>query len=176
MTEQTNPAAGTEVNNEQNPKPKEFQAITSQEDFDKAIQGRIAREQAKFANYDELKAAADKLAEIEESQKTEAQKQQDALTASQARVAELEAAQLRVTVAEEKSDPTKGIVVPAALLTGTTREELEASADKLIAFKGEAAPKQRLVIPKEGTTPSNKSEPVSPGLGTLRAAYSESAN
>lgn len=151
MSEQTAPTTGTGETNEQG---KEFQPIASQEALDKIIQTRIAREQAKYSDYDQLKAAADQLTAFEESQKTETQKQQDALSAAQARVAELESAQLRVTVADEKSDPTKGIIVPAALLSGSTREELEASADALIQFKGDPAPKPRVVIPREGNTPS----------------------
>ena len=72
MSEQTGVTTTTEeLNNEQvEPAESKFEAITSQEDFDKAIQARLARERAKFSDYDEVKAKADKLAAIEESQKT----------------------------------------------------------------------------------------------------------
>lgn len=80
--------------------------------------------------------AAKRLAEIEESQKTEAQKQQEALEQAQRELAELTVAKTRAEVAAAKG-------VPVELLTGGTQEELEASADALIAFKGkngEASP------------------------------------
>lgn len=132
MAEETAPTTGTEETNEQGTEAvKEFQAITSQEDFDKAIQARIARERAKIpADYDDLKAQAAKFAEWENSQKTEAQKQADELAAAQAQIAELTTARIRAEVAAAKG-------VPVDLLSGGTQEELEAAADALIAFRGE---------------------------------------
>lgn len=159
MSEQTAPTTGTEeTQNEQTDKveeSKEFQAITSQEDFDRAIQSRLARERAKFPDYDKFKADAEKLREVEEANKSEEQKRQERDAARDRELAELKAEKLRSTVAAEKSDPSKGITVPANLLTGSTREELEASADALIAFKGEAVTRQRVVVPREGDAPVN---------------------
>ena len=137
--EKTDSTTVTEETNEQ------FEPIVSQEALDKIIQARIARERAKFADYDELKAKAEKLAEFEESQKTEAQKAQERLEAAEKRAAELELKAARAEVAAAKG-------VPAELLTGSTQEELEASADALIQFRGEPQP-QRLHIPNEGDTP-----------------------
>ncbi|WP_104137248.1 hypothetical protein [Cryobacterium sp. Y62] len=158
MSTETTATAG-EQNDEQSQETKsEFEAITSQEDFDKAIQTRIARERAKFADYDDVKAKADKLTVIEDENKTEAQKQSDRLAEIERENAELKSGKLRADVAEAKSDPTKGIVIPASMLTGTTKEELEASADALIKFKGkQQAP--RLHIPNEGNSPTNTSNP-----------------
>lgn len=145
MAEETALTTGTEeTNGQQQEQPKEFQAITSQEDFDKAIQARIARERAKFAGYDEGQAALAKLAELEESQKTEAQKAQERLDAAEKRAAELELKATRAEVAAAKG-------VPVELLSGSTQEELEASADALIAFRGEQA--KGPVIPGQGSRP-----------------------
>ncbi|MEW2011401.1 hypothetical protein AB0300_18220 [Microbacterium sp. NPDC078814] len=88
--------------------------------------------------------AAQRLAEIEEAQKTEAQKAQERLEAAEKRAAELELRAARAEVAA-----TKG--VPANLLSGSTQEELEASADALLAFRGEQ--QQKLIIPNEGKSP-----------------------
>lgn len=148
MAEETTQTTGTEETNGQGlaDAVKEFQAITSQEDFDKAIQARIARERAKIpADYDELKAAADELAKIKESQKTEAQKLQEERDKATAELASERAARIRAEVAA-----TKGI--PANLLSGSTQEELEASADALIAFRGDV-PKGP-VIPGQGKSPN----------------------
>lgn len=89
--------------------------------------------------------AAQRLAEIEEAQKTEAQKAQERLDAAEKRAAELELRAARAEVAA-----TKG--VPANLLSGSTREELEASADALIEFRG-TQEQQKLIVPNEGKSP-----------------------
>ncbi len=146
MAEETAPTTGTEETNEQGTDAaKEFTAITSQEDFDKAIQARIARERAKIpTDYDDLKAKAAKFAEWENSQKTEAQKQADELAAAQSQIAELTTARVRAEVAAAKG-------VPVDLLSGGTQEELEAVADALIAFRGEQA--KGPLIPNQGKAP-----------------------
>lgn len=146
MAEETAPTVGTEETNGQSAEAvKEFQAITSQEDFDKAIQARIARERGKFADYDDLRAKASKFAEWEDAQKTEAQKTQEALEAARKELAETKLLAARAEVAAAKG-------IPAHLLTGGTREELESAADALIAFRGEQEP-QKLHVPHEGGSP-----------------------
>jgi hypothetical protein len=110
-----------------------FAAPASQEELDRIIQARLDRERKKFADYDELKKAADRLSEIESANKTEAEKAAARAEAAEKRAAELEAKALRAEVAAAKG-------VPAALLTGGTQEELEAAADALIAFRGEQKP------------------------------------
>lgn len=144
MAEETAPTTGTEETNGQgNEAAKEFQAITSQEDFDKAIQARLARERAKFTDYDDLKAKADKFKEFEDAQKTEAQKAQERLDAAEKRAVELELKATRAEVAAAKG-------VPVELLSGGTQAELEAAADALIQFRGEQAPAGTLRVPNEG--------------------------
>lgn len=147
MAEETAPTTGTEETNSQQHE-NAFTPITSQEEFDKAIQARIARERAKYQDYDQLKADAAELAKIRESQKTEAEKAAEALAAAEKRAAELELKAARAEVAAAKG-------VPADLLTGSTQAELEASADALIQFRGEQQPKG-LHIPNEGRQPAVK--------------------
>lgn len=144
MTEQTAPTEGTEDTNGQGTEGHEFKAITSQEELDKVIQARIARERGKFADYDELKAKAEKFAEWEDAQKTEAQKAQEALAAAQKELAETRLKAERAEVAAAKG-------VPVELLSGGTREELEAAAEALIKFRGQQAD-PRLHVPTEGRT------------------------
>lgn len=82
---------------------------------------------------DQSKANADKAKqydEFEESQKTELQKVIDKAEAAEKRASELEQAKVRAEVAASKG-------IPASLLSGTTEEELTASADALLAFRGE---------------------------------------
>ncbi len=85
---------------------------------------------------DQSKANADKAKqfdEITEAQKSELEKANDRAAQAEARAAEIEQRAVRVEVAAAKG-------VPAELLTGSTREELEACADKLLAFRGTQAP------------------------------------
>lgn len=58
--------------------PPEFKAITSQEDFDRRIQERIARVKATPPpDYEDLKTKAEEFDKLQEAQKTELQKAQD---------------------------------------------------------------------------------------------------
>lgn len=111
----------------------EFKAPTSQEELDRIINAAVARTHKKYGDYEELRAKAAKLAEIEEANKTESEKNAERLAAAEAKAAELESRALRSEVAAAKG-------VPSNLLTGSTREELEASADALIEFRGEQKP------------------------------------
>lgn len=69
--------------------------------------------------------------ELQEANKTELQKAADRAAAAEAKAADVEARALRAEVAADKG-------IPAALLSGSTKEELEASADALLAFRGPA--------------------------------------
>lgn len=81
---------------------------------------------------EQSKANADKAKrfdEFEESQKTELQKAAERAAAAEAHAAEVEVRALRAEVAADKG-------IPASLLSGSTIEELQASADALLAFRG----------------------------------------
>jgi len=54
-----------------------------QDEVDRIVGERLARERRKFADYADLKAAADRLAKIEEQQKTETQRLADQLAAAE---------------------------------------------------------------------------------------------
>lgn len=146
MSEQTAPTTGTE---ETNGLGQGFEPIASQDALDKIVQARVARERAKFSDYDDLKAKADKLAQFEESQKSEAQRAQERLDAAEKRASELELKATRAEVAAAKG-------VPVALLSGSTQAELESAADALIQFKGSAP--SGPIAPREGTPRNSNSE------------------
>lgn len=128
----------------------------------------------------ENKSAAEKLQELEDSQKSEIQKAQEAAQTAQAELAKSKAETLRLKIAA-----THGIGEDHLdLLTGADEEELEAKAKKLSTLikstTEEPAPKKGAWAPfdpDEGKSPSsNKAEPVSPGMGRLRAAYEQADN
>jgi hypothetical protein len=128
---------------------KGFTPPASQEELNRLIADRISRERAKYADYDDLKAKATQLDAIEEANKTEAQKQADALAAA---TKELEQYKQREQVSAWKSEIVKGSHIPADLLRGSTQEELLAHFEQL---KG--------VIPESSAQPQ---QPV-PGLPSI---------
>lgn len=66
-----------------------FTPPASQEDLDRIVGQRLARERAKFADYDEVKAKAAKLDEAEAASKSELQKLQDGIAERDAQLANL---------------------------------------------------------------------------------------
>ena len=108
-----------------------FTPITTQEDLDKVIGARLARERDKYADYDDLKAAASKLAEAE------------------ARLAQIDA---QAALDKIRNDVAQEAGVPADLLRGSNKDELTAHASAL-AEALKARPSVP-VIPTQGATPS----------------------
>lgn len=108
---------------------KEFTPITSQADFDKAVQARIERAKKPFADYDQQKADAEKWRQAQQDAKPAEQRTAEEIEALRRENETLKSAQLRSDVAAAKG-------VPAALLSGATKEELESAADALIEFRG----------------------------------------
>ena len=100
----------------------------TQADLDRIVNERLARERSKFADYDKIKADAAELQKIRDDEKTELQKAMERAEAAEKAAAEASFTALRTKVAADKG-------VPASSLTGTTEEELAASADDLIAWR-----------------------------------------
>lgn len=140
-TEETNAADG-------------FAAITSQEEFDKAIQARIARERAKFSDYDDLKAKAQKVDELEAANLTELEKAQKAAADAEAARAELEA-QIRsrdVELLRQRVGAEVGLPVElVARLQGEDEESIRADAKALAAV----IPEPRKPVPNTWDRPAN---------------------
>ncbi|HEV7949475.1 MAG TPA: hypothetical protein VGP24_06895 [Glaciihabitans sp.] len=70
---------------------------------------------------------------LTEAQKSEQERLNDRVTVAEAKAAAAEAKALKADVSVAKG-------VPASLLSGSTLEELEASADELLKFRGEQKP------------------------------------
>jgi hypothetical protein len=100
------------------------------------------------AERDAREKAEKRLKEFEDRDKTEAEKLAERATAAEKRAEELEAKAIRAEVAAAKG-------VPVNLLSGSTQQELEASADALIAFRGEQA-STAPVVPTEGNSSTPK--------------------
>lgn len=106
---------------------------------------RLAR--AKPADYDDLKAKAARLDELEEANKSEIQKAQDDAAAAKAAAEKAQAEALRWKVAAKHgiSDEDADL-----FLTGTDEQTLTKQAERLVEKVGS---KPKNVVPKEGTTP-----------------------
>lgn len=109
---------------------------------------------------DQAKANADaakRLQEIEDAAKSEAQRLAERAEKAEKALAAAEVARMRAEVAAERG-------VPANLLAGSTLEELTASADALVAFRGQvpAGP------PADGL--GNVGKPIGDGKGQLTRA------
>ena len=106
-----------------------------QAEVDQIVGERLARERAKYADYDALKEKAGRLDALEESQKTELQKANERASAAEAELASLkreaEIREIREKVARETG-------VPSHLLHGETEEECTAQATEIKSF---ASPK-----------------------------------
>ncbi|QOT19726.1 hypothetical protein [Paenarthrobacter sp. YJN-5] len=130
-----------------------FEAITSQEALDRVLAQRLAREKSKYADYADLKAKAQKYDDAEEQNKTDLQKANDRAEKAERRVQELEGQENRRTLAEEVARDKR---VPVHLLRGDTKEQLEAHADEILAFRGPQG-----VVNKSGTNGDDKEKATS---------------
>ena len=126
----TDESAGTEPGQkpETEATPKADDAGKAGKTFDEAYVRGLRKEAA-----DNRKRLADteaQLRDLQDRDKSDTEKLAQRASESEARAVEAEAKLLRLTVAAERN--MKASAVP--LLTGTTREEIEASAEALQAF------------------------------------------
>jgi hypothetical protein len=127
MPEEQAAAGSTDSNNDGG--NSGFTPPATQDELNKIISERIARERAKFADYTDLKSKAAKFDELDQASKTEQERLTERLAAAEARAAEVEGRALRLEVASEN-----GLnAAQAKRLVGSTREELEADAKELLA-------------------------------------------
>ena len=130
----------------------EFKPITTQEEFDAAIKGRLSREKEKYGDYDQLKS---RVAELEEENvglkstieatnqsKADTDKQLEEL---QSQIAGYETASLRTRVALQYGLPYD----LADRLQGTDEESFKADAERLAGYMKRAQP----VAPVRETEP-----------------------
>lgn len=143
-TASVNTEANVDAQTQSDGKPG-FQPITSQEELDRIISGRVQRERAKYEGYAEFKAKAEKLPQVEGELAEVKEK-----LAGYVRAQELDGWKTKV------SDETG---VPASVLRGETLEELQAHAKELAQVFPRG--KQMPVVPGAG------SEPKPGGMGDM---------
>lgn len=118
-----------------------FTPITTQAEFDERIKARIARVKAtKPADYDELKAKAAKLDELEEASKSELQKATERADALQKELDGMKAARARGQLIASIAKETGADAELLAMMGGDDEDAIRANAklikDKLAAVPG----------------------------------------
>ena len=103
----------------------------TQDELNQLIGDRLARERAKYADYESLKERAAKFDQIEEESKTELQKATEKAEKLQAELDKLQKAEAVRVIREEVANE---IGVPAGLLTAETKEDCEAQAKAILSF------------------------------------------
>ena len=130
----------------------EFKPITTQEEFDAAIKGRLSREKEKYGDYDQLKSLVEDLKkenvdlkstiEANRQSKADADKQ---LEEMQNQISNYETASLRTRIALQHGLPYD----LADRLQGTDEESFKADAERLAGFMKSNQP----VAPVKETEP-----------------------
>lgn len=124
---------------EENPAMEGSQKTLTQDEANALIGNARKKERAKYANYEEYKAAFEELQQLKEKDKTEAQRALERAEAAEKELADIKAKEALAKAAAEIAERTG---VPAEALRGGTPEEMEAHAEVLAPFfKKESAPK-----------------------------------
>ena len=141
----------------------EEQQSFTQEELNAIVGKRLAREAEKYADYEELKAKAAKLDELEESAKTELQKATEKAEKLEAELNSLKKAGEVRAMRDEVATETG---VPANLLTGETEEDCRKQAEAILSFA------------KVGDYPSLKDggEVQHPAKGSTKDQFAQWAN
>lgn len=136
----------------------EFQPITTQEEFDEAIKGRLQREKQKYSDYEEIKG---KLANYEtqigelngalQSANDKIATFDAELADRDSKISALETSSLRTRIAHETGLGFDAV----SFLNGNTEDEIKASAE---ALKG--------IIKKSVVPPQASGEPATGGAGS----------
>lgn len=119
----------------------------TQAELNDVVKDRLARERAKFADYDELKSQVDQFKKAQDSGKTAVEKLSEQVASLKSDLSKKEAETLRLGVIAQHEIPAEY----QDLVQGATEEDLSASADKVAALisKSDLGP-SRTVIPGEG--------------------------
>lgn len=103
----------------------------TQSELDDIIKARVAKERAKYGDYETLQAKASKFDEMEEASKSELQKATERAEALQRQLDEMSKANEVRGIRDKVSIQTG---VPTSLLSAETEEDCVAQAEAILAF------------------------------------------
>lgn len=129
-----------------------FEPITSQDQLNAALKDRLQRERAKYADYADLKQKAKQFEELQQANKTEAQKTADRIAALEQELTSTKTDALRARVQARFGIANEDAEL---FLTASDEETLTKQAERL-AERSEDRKKQGNRAPLQGRT-SNKS-------------------
>ena len=118
---------------EQNPPMEGSGKTFTQEEVNKLVGNARMKERGKYSDYDELKANAARLDELEEKGKSALEKANEKLAKAMAENDSLKKAAAKAEWIRNASEKTG---VPESLLHGDTEEEVEANAQALAEWGG----------------------------------------
>lgn len=114
---------------------EEFKPISTQEELDALIRDRLKRDRAKtaekYADYEDLKAKAAKLDELEEAQKGELERANEKIAKLEKDAADRAAAEKAREIKERVAKETG---VPVELVQGADEESMRAFAESVAAY------------------------------------------
>lgn len=113
-----------------------FQPITSQEELNRLIGERVARTKARYGDYDDLKAKAARLDEIEQANKSEAEKTADRIASLERELNETRTAALRSRIQAKFGVDDEDA---ALFLTAADEETLTKQAERLAERRKQTA-------------------------------------
>ena len=103
----------------------------TQAELDAIVSDRLKRDRAKYADYDDLKAKAEKYDELDEANKSELQK---AVERGNALQTELDALKSANAIRDIRSQVAEETGVPVSLLTADTEEGCKAQAQAILEY------------------------------------------
>ena len=109
------------------------QKTFTQDELNAILNDRLGREKAKYADYADLKAKAEKFDKLEEASKSELQKATEKATALQS---ELDAMKKQSELRDIREKVAKETGVTANLLTGDSEEACKEQAKAILEFAG----------------------------------------
>jgi peptidoglycan hydrolase CwlO-like protein len=149
----------------------------TQEEFDRLVQGRLARERAKFADYDDLKAKAAKFDEADAASKTELQKLQDAVAERDTKLADLPREVRKQAIRFASMAAQKGFLDPEDALVFidadlADEDAVKAALDDLAERKPHLvkAPAKKLPARPKPKPGDDAEDPADGAVGKERAA------
>lgn len=152
MTDETPPEGDT------------FVAPTNQEEFDRMVGARLARERAKFADYDELRAKASKFDEVDAASKSELQKAQDTIAERDRQLADLPKVARQQAIRFASLATQRGFLDPEDALVFIDADLGDEDAVKA-ALEDLATRKPHLVRQEAGKPPRTRPKPKAGDVG-----------
>lgn len=103
----------------------------TQAEVDAIVGDRLKRDRAKYSDYEDLKAKAEKYDQLEEASKSELQK---AIERGNALQTELDALKSANSIREIRQKVAEATGIPFSLLTANTEEECQEQAKRILEF------------------------------------------